>query len=437
MTGLIFSLASTYLFRTRHFAWFAIQTICLQTPADLHCNCSCPCRNEVRLDMAETHADNAETIVATSTAPCLMSPTISEISVASPPNPKMLAATKRCEDIPCHPKHDECASELAVTSSSSSSGVAACASIMHGQQQVQKFADSIFQVNNHRAPEGDHVCEVVRKDEVYLNSILTPFSETTPIRRSSSEGSWTQTLIGSSFQDSVCEKHPQESLKYFCLDCANNLHRKSALCKRCVEEDHTQDFCNGRIIQIYRYMLNDIVRVSAIQQLINVDGIQQYCANNHLAIHLRPRGPVHEPPKTHNIPCAGRCGRFMKEGWHFCSLACKMISDASRTGDDSMFSTQIHLGHSTSFDEVINAMSGSMAYCSAGKAPSANLSCEVAQRAKSMPKLGRKTSQTCHKSTYSYQQMRYHPMDWYHRALRKGLQGAARRKLRSPERSFF
>ena len=237
--------------------------------------------------------------------------------------------------------------------------------------------------------------------------------------------SWTHTLVNCSFQDSFCHLHPQESLKYFCLECAECTHSQPALCRRCIEEDHTPEICNGTILQIYRYMLNDIVRVSAIQQLYDVDGIQQYCANNHMAIHLRPRGPVNEPPKTHNVACAGQCGRFMKEGWQYCSLACKLLC-SSGNFCNGMASSDASQKSNSSANELISAFPVDFGY---KMNESVNTYSSNSAWSRRRSKL---TPRSC-----QYGSKYVEPLEWFNATLRKGLQGAARRKLRSPARSIL
>ena len=74
---------------------------------------------------------------------------------------------------------------------------------------------------------------------------------------------------------------------------------------------------------MYRYMYHDVVRVATVNDLINLDGIQQYKANNHPAVHLRPMGPpLNKSPYTSF--CQGNCGRFLDPRWDFCSLSCKL-----------------------------------------------------------------------------------------------------------------
>jgi hypothetical protein len=70
-------------------------------------------------------------------------------------------------------------------------------------------------------------------------------------------------------------------------------------------------------------MYHDIVRVAAVNHLVDLSGIQQYRANGHPAVHLRPMGPpANKSP--YNSMCDGGCGRCLDPQWTYCSLSCKL-----------------------------------------------------------------------------------------------------------------
>jgi hypothetical protein len=70
-------------------------------------------------------------------------------------------------------------------------------------------------------------------------------------------------------------------------------------------------------------MYHDIVRVAAVNHLIDLSGIQQYRANGHPAVHLRPMGPpANKSP--YSSMCDGGCGRCLDPQWAYCSLSCKL-----------------------------------------------------------------------------------------------------------------
>ncbi len=93
------------------------------------------------------------------------------------------------------------------------------------------------------------------------------------------------------------------------------------MCQYCAQEHTTQ--CDGACIQLYRYMYHDIVRVSAVNYLFDLSGIQQYRANGHPAVHLRPMGPPANKSPYSSV-CDGGCGRCLDPLWAYCSLSCKL-----------------------------------------------------------------------------------------------------------------
>lgn len=110
------------------------------------------------------------------------------------------------------------------------------------------------------------------------------------------------------------------------------------MCQYCAHEHTT--LCDGACIQLYRYMYHDIVRVAAVNHLIDLSGIQQYRANGHPAVHLRPMGPpANKSP--YSSMCDGGCGRCLDPQWAYCSLSCKLglagaVGDGDRAADGTM-----------------------------------------------------------------------------------------------------
>ena len=147
--------------------------------------------------------------------------------------------------------------------------------------------------------------------------------------------SWTTAIIDKHFF-AYCPHHPglrNNAKKFYCLGCGpkgGNDGYGANLCDYCMDwtsplkkDDPCRGCCGGRVIQIYRYMYQDIIRVENVKGLVDLSGIQQYRANDHPAVHLRP-----VPPPSNKSPyttqCQGGCGRFLDPQWTFCSLACKL-----------------------------------------------------------------------------------------------------------------
>lgn len=134
---------------------------------------------------------------------------------------------------------------------------------------------------------------------------------------------WPHAMVSTRFFG-TCGLHAAErknERNFFCLGCAPGGGEGTNMCQFCVPS-HSER-CDGLCIQMYRYMYQDVVRVAAVSNLIDLSGIQQYRANSHLAVHLRPMGPP-----TNKSPylseCQGGCGRCLDPQWAYCSLGCKM-----------------------------------------------------------------------------------------------------------------
>ena len=144
---------------------------------------------------------------------------------------------------------------------------------------------------------------------------------------------WPESLIATRFFE-PCTSHAtlrRGHLNHFCLRCSTT--SGTLLCKHCLP-DH-EEKCGGRCIQIFRFMCHDVVRVNDVEDLIDVDGIQQFRAYNHSAVHLRSmETATHPSPYTDR--CGGKfCNRYLDPSWKYCSLACKFglrYSDCSIPG---------------------------------------------------------------------------------------------------------
>eukprot|EP00887_Chlorella_sp_A99_P003090 scaffold9.g3090.t1 len=77
---------------------------------------------------------------------------------------------------------------------------------------------------------------------------------------------------------------------------------------------------------VYRYMYNDVLRIADVAGLTDqLEGVQFYRANQHPAVHLRPRElPTNRTSQAAFTRSCGHCGRSLKE-WSYCSLECKLL----------------------------------------------------------------------------------------------------------------
>ncbi|KAJ8899837.1 hypothetical protein K2173_019540 [Erythroxylum novogranatense] len=136
---------------------------------------------------------------------------------------------------------------------------------------------------------------------------------------------WLESLLSSAFF-TVCRTHgdaARSECNMYCLDCAGD-----AFCFYCRSSRHK----DHQVIQIRRSSYHDVVRVSEIQKVLEISGIQTYVINSARVLFLNER-PQPKSGKGVAHICE-ICGRSLLDPFRFCSLGCKLVG-IKRNGDAS------------------------------------------------------------------------------------------------------
>ncbi|GAB4833533.1 hypothetical protein Ancab_031776 [Ancistrocladus abbreviatus] len=136
---------------------------------------------------------------------------------------------------------------------------------------------------------------------------------------------WLPPLLNTAFF-TICRTHgdaARSECNMFCLDC----HR-DAFCFYCRSSKHK----DHRVIQIRRSSYHDVVRVTEIQKVLDVGGVQTYVINSARVLFLNER-PQPKAGKGVAHLCE-ICGRSLLDPFRFCSLGCK-LAGVMRNGNAS------------------------------------------------------------------------------------------------------
>ncbi|XP_057779287.1 protein RGF1 INDUCIBLE TRANSCRIPTION FACTOR 1-like isoform X2 [Salvia miltiorrhiza] len=127
---------------------------------------------------------------------------------------------------------------------------------------------------------------------------------------------WLERLLNTSFFN-ICRTHgdaARSECNMYCLDC-----NADAFCFYCRSSKHK----DHQVIQIRRSSYHDVVRVSEIQKVLDISGVQTYVINSARVLFLNER-PQPKGGKAVSHVCE-ICGRSLLDTFRFCSLGCKVV----------------------------------------------------------------------------------------------------------------
>ncbi|XWS59584.1 hypothetical protein CRYUN_Cryun08bG0134700 [Craigia yunnanensis] len=136
---------------------------------------------------------------------------------------------------------------------------------------------------------------------------------------------WLESLLSTAFF-TVCRTHGDAArgeCNMYCLDCKGD-----PFCFYCRSSKHK----DHQVIQIRRSSYHDVVRVSEIQKVLDISGVQTYVINSARVLFLNER-PQPKSGKGVAQICES-CGRSLLDPLRFCSLGCKLVG-IKRNGNAS------------------------------------------------------------------------------------------------------
>ncbi|KAH7683795.1 PLATZ transcription factor protein [Dioscorea alata] len=167
----------------------------------------------------------------------------------------------------------------------------------------------------------------------------------------------------------VCEDHRnvrKSEMNIYCIDC------DLCMCSHCLVSPARSSggHRSHKILQIRRYIYQDVIRILDMQSLLDCSGVQPYTVNNAKVVLLRRR--KQSKPSRASTSCE-MCGRAITDPNRYCSIACKVSKGPAKMTRSSPSISSLDGDHEA--DEEVSC-------CVSSVEPQPSDSSEVAMRRK-------------------------------------------------------
>ncbi|CAL9773276.1 unnamed protein product [Musa acuminata subsp. burmannicoides] len=128
---------------------------------------------------------------------------------------------------------------------------------------------------------------------------------------------WVELLLRSKFFG-VCEEHKEtrkSEENIYCVDCGRRMCPHCVAGPACPHRAH-------RLLQIRRYVYQDVVRVHDMQKLLDCSRVQPYTVNGAKVVLLNPRTQSKPSKSNAGGSACQLCRRSISEPNRYCSIAC-------------------------------------------------------------------------------------------------------------------
>uniref|UniRef100_A0A0E0JJK1 B box-type domain-containing protein n=1 Tax=Oryza punctata TaxID=4537 RepID=A0A0E0JJK1_ORYPU len=139
---------------------------------------------------------------------------------------------------------------------------------------------------------------------------------------------WLELLLSTQFFNTCTSHHnsPRNECNLFCIDCQAPEAAFCYYCRSCHHSSH-------RVIQIRRSSYHDVVKVSELEDILDISNVQTYVINSARVVFLNERPQLRgcgilaiksSPSSSSSYNCE-TCSRVLLDAFRFCSLGCNLI----------------------------------------------------------------------------------------------------------------